>query len=340
MKALNKNLILLVFGLVIINLAAWFGFSYYTYSQNQKWQSIENKISSLENSVSDLKNNQVSSQQFDSLVEKSKESKQQIESLLKAYAELKNKPVEVIRQEIVKEKSQDEVLTEAVAKITSAVVSIVITKDVPKLEVVYVNPFGDDPFFKDFNVRVPRYIQKGTEEKKVGAGTGFLVNSNGYIATNKHVASDQEAKYTVLLSDGSQKPATIVYKDEKNDMAIIKVEGSKFNYVDLGNSDDLKLGQAVFAVGNALGEYNNSVSVGIISGLNRDISASGSSGAETLKGVIQTDAAINPGNSGGPLVTLDGKVVGINVATVIGSNSISFSIPINTIKGIIETVIK
>lgn len=232
-------------------------------------------------------------------------------------------------------KSRDEQLTDAVARVSPSVVSIVISKDVPQLEVVYTNPFGNDPFFKDFNVRVPTYRQKGVKRQKVGAGTGFLVTQNGYIITNKHVVLDEEASYTVLLSDGSQKPGKVVYRDTVLDIALVKMEGSNFKHVTLGNSDSLKLGQTVIAIGNALGEYNNSVSVGIISGLNRSIQAGGGNGfVEQLKGVIQTDAAINPGNSGGPLLDMNGNVVGVNVATVMGSNNISFSIPINKVKDV------
>jgi S1-C subfamily serine protease len=333
MRDPNKKIISIILTLAVLNLIAWGGFSYYNYNQSQKWQELNSKLASFENS-------NISKQQFDALVEKSKELKNELDSLIEAFAELQNKPKEIIRQEIVKQKSQDEILTEAVSAITPAVVSIVITKDVPKLEIVYINPFGDDPFYQDFNVRVPRYRQKGTEEKKVGAGTGFLINGNGYIATNRHVVEDTEAKYTVLLSDSSQKSAEVIYKDKEIDMALLKVEGSDYDYVNLGDSDSLKLGQAVFAVGNALGEYNNSVSTGIISGLNRDLAVSGAGGTETLQGVIQTDAAINPGNSGGPLVALNGEVIGINVATVIGSNNISFSIPINKAKEIISSVVK
>jgi serine protease Do len=120
----------------------------------------------------------------------------------------------------------------------------------------------------------------------------------------------------------------------------MKISGSNYSKVDLGNSSSLKLGQSVFAVGNALGEYNNSVSVGIVSGLNRDIQASGGGSTESLTGVIQTDAAINPGNSGGPLVNLDGQVVGVNVATVLGSQSIGFSIPVDSVKSIISNIVK
>lgn len=242
---------------------------------------------------------------------------------------------ETVRREVIKEKSQEELLTSAVQKMGASVVSIVVTKDVPKLEVVYVNPFGDDPYFKDFGFRIPQYQQKGFETQKIGAGTGFIVGKFGYILTNRHVAQDKEAHYTVLLSDGSQKEAQVVYRDEKNDIALLKISG-QYSFVELGNSDALKLGQSVFAVGNALGEYSNSVSVGIISGLNRSIEASNGSQVEKLENVIQTDAAINPGNSGGPLVDLNGKVIGVNVATVIGSQNIGFAIPINAVKNIIE----
>ena len=230
-------------------------------------------------------------------------------------------------------KSRDEQLTGAVAIASPAVVSIVVSKDVPQLEVVYTNPFGNDPFFKDVRIRVPTYRQKGVKRQKVGAGTGFIVTVNGYILTNKHVVLDEDASYTVLLSDGSQKSSKVVYRDGALDIALIKIEGSSYPHVSLGNSDALKLGQTVIAIGNALGEYSNSVSVGIISGLNRNLQAGGGNGfVEKLKGMIQTDAAINPGNSGGPLLDLNGHVVGVNVATVVGSNNISFSIPINKIK--------
>jgi len=246
---------------------------------------------------------------------------------------------ELINREQVIKKSQDELLTAAVAKATPAVVSIVVSKDVPKLEVVYVNPFGEDPFFKDFGFRVPVYRQKGVERQKVGAGTGFLATKDGYIITNKHVVEDAEAQYTVLLSDGRQENAVVIYRDPAQDIAVIKIPGSGYKTISLGDSDSLKLGQTVVAIGNALGEYSNSVSVGIVSGLNRKITASSGSGTEELSGVIQTDAAINPGNSGGPLLDLNGNVVGVNVATVIGSSNISFSIPIDSVMESIKRII-
>jgi serine protease Do len=246
---------------------------------------------------------------------------------------------EVAAREVIREKSQDQKLTEAVAKTAPAVVSIVISKDVPQLEVAYQNPFGNDPFFQDFGFQVPVYRQKGTVRKKVGAGTGFLLTSDGYILTNRHVVADTQASYTVLLSSGKQLEAKVVYRDPSQDAAVVKIEGKNFPFVELGDSSVTQLGQAVIAIGNALGEYNNSVSTGIISGLNRKIEASTANGSlESINGVIQTDAAINPGNSGGPLLTLEGKVIGINVATVTGSSNISFSIPINFVKTIIKSV--
>lgn len=236
-------------------------------------------------------------------------------------------------------KSQDELLTEAVAKVSPAVVSIVVAKDVPKLEIEYVNPFGDDPFFKDFNFRVPVYRQKGVERQKIGAGTGFLVTKDGYILTNRHVVADSAAVYTVLLSDGKQLAGKVVFRDPKNDLALVKIEGGPFKTVTLGNSNELKLGQTVIAIGNALGEYNNSVSVGIISGLDRSLEAHDGTRLVKLVGVLQTDAAINPGNSGGPLINMVGEVIGVNVATVIGSSNISFSIPIHTAKNLIGSIV-
>lgn len=275
---------------------------------NQKTsQTLEQRVLTLEKNISDLK----------------KQIADLTESLKQARAE----------KVVGSGKTQDQLLTAAVAKVSPSVVSVVISKNVPQLEVVYKNPFGDDPFFKDFNVRVPTYRQKGTKKEKVGAGTGFIITSDGYIATNKHVVEDEKAEYTVLLSDGSQKNAKVYYRDPVNDVAIIKIEGTKYKPVKLGNSDNIKLGQTVIAIGNALGEYNNSVSVGIISGLDRSIQASNQGGKnEQLKHVIQTDAAINPGNSGGPLIDLEGNAVGVNVATVVGSQSIGFSIPINAIR--------
>lgn len=255
-------------------------------------------------------------------------------------AQTQQEIAKVASQPVESAKSQDQLLTSAVAKTVPAVVSIVISKDVPNLQVTYLNPFGNDPLFKAFGVQIPVYQQKGSTLQKVGAGSGFIISHDGYILTNKHVVADSSAEYTVLLSTGAQKPAKVVYRDPNNDVAVLKINGDYPTVVNLGDSSSVKLGQTVMAIGNALGEYSNSVSVGIISGLNRSIQATDVTGStEQLSGVLQTDASINLGNSGGPLIDLSGNVIGINVATVYGSSNISFAIPINAISPAIKPYI-
>lgn len=331
---MKKNTIIYILTAAVFSIAAG-GVSYYL--QNNRINEESSKIAELQKQIAELQKQQADlqeniKQQTNQIKTAINKTNNQVSTL--AETEIKN------RQD-VRAASEEDLLTAAVAKAAPAVVSIVISKYVPQLEVTYENPFGDDPFFKDFNIRIPVYKQKGTVEKKIGAGSGFLVSTNGYIVTNRHVISDTSASYTVLLSNGKQLPATIIWRDSKHDLAIIKIEGSGYPTIALGDSDSLKLAQRVIAIGNALGEYNNSVSVGSISGLNRTITASDEFGhTETLTGVIQTDAAINPGNSGGPLIDLNGNVVGINVATVQGSNNISFAIPINAVKSIILSKIQ
>ena len=249
----------------------------------------------------------------------------------------KRKPSVMSVPQSIPQFPQPDRLTATVAKTAPAVVSIVISRDVPQLEVTYQNPFGNDPFFQDFGIRVPVYRQRGTTKKKVGAGTGFLISNDGYIVTNKHVVLDEAAEYMVLLSTGGQKKAKVIYRDGEVDVALLDIEGEGYSSIRLGDSSKIELGESVVAIGNALGEYNNSVSRGIVSGLDRTVKAAGPRGeSEELSGVIQTDAAINPGNSGGPLLTFDGKAIGVNVATVLGSNNISFAIPINRVRDIVR----
>jgi serine protease Do len=157
--------------------------------------------------------------------------------------------------------------------------------------------------------------------------------------TNKHVVSDKSADYTVLLNDGKKYKAKILARDPVQDIAILKIDASGLPVLELGDSDTLELGQTVIAIGNALGEFRNTVSVGVVSGLSRTITASGANyGSEVIQGVIQTDAAINPGNSGGPLLNLKGQVIGINTAIVSGAQNIGFAIPINNAKRGIKSV--
>lgn len=244
--------------------------------------------------------------------------------------------------------AQEYLVVNVVKKANPAVVSIVITKDIPIIEKYYEespgisDPFQDffgGNFFSPFQFQVPKYREKGTEKKEVGGGSGFLVSQDGMIITNKHVVSDEKAEYTVFTNDGKKYDAKVIARDPVNDIAVLRIEGKKFPYLELGDSDKLQVGQTVIAIGNALAEFRNTVSVGVISGLSRSVTAGDGAGQmEQLEGVIQTDAAINPGNSGGPLLNSSGKVIGVNVAMARGSENIGFSLPINTIKSVITSV--
>lgn len=170
---------------------------------------------------------------------------------------------------------------------------------------------------------------------KLGGGSGFIISDDGLVLTNKHVIMDPDAEYTVFDQDGGKSNVQIMARDPIHDVAILKITPPKrFAVAPLGNSRDLRLGQTVIAIGNALGEFQSSVSTGVVSGLSRLITAiSDISGhQERLRGLIQTDAAINPGNSGGPLVNLHGEVIGINAAVVFGAQNIGFAIPIEKAK--------
>ena len=254
--------------------------------------------------------------------------------------DLKNNTEKIVEKQSIF--SQDSFVIDAVKKTNPAVVSIVLTQEVPKYE-TYIdpnqptNPFGD--LFPGFNFNVPQYRQNGTEKKEIGGGSGFLVSGDGLIVTNKHVVSQKNVEYTVFTNNGKKYTAKVIARDSVLDIALIKIEGSNFPYLSLGDSDSLQVGQSVIAIGNALGEFRNTVSVGVVSGLARSITAGDNSGStEVLDKVIQTDAAINPGNSGGPLLDLSGKVIGVNVAVAEGSQSIGFALPINSVKGAIESV--
>lgn len=228
--------------------------------------------------------------------------------------------------------SQEEAIIKVVKEVSPSVVSIIVSKDLPIFEEYYLEPFKEfEEFFGEpFEFKVPQYRQKGTEKREIGGGTGFVVSEEGLILTNKHVVADTTADYTVFANDGRKFEAKVLARDPGQDLAILKIEAEeKFPVVKLGNSDNLQIGQTVIAIGNVLGEFRNSVSVGVISGLGRKITASGGGFYETIEGVIQTDAAINWGNSGGPLLDLKSQVIGINTALVLGAENIGFAIPIN-----------
>lgn len=176
------------------------------------------------------------------------------------------------------------------------------------------------------------------KEKKIdeNIGSGFVVSADGIIVTNKHVADLDNASYKVRLNDGTMLDVEKIYKDPVNDLALLKVNPKKpLIPLILGDSDTLKLGQSVIAVGTPLGEFTNSVTTGIISGLGRGITAgSPFQGEEKLDGVIQTDAAISPGNSGGPLLNSKGEVIGVNTAVSSQGENIGFAIPVSVVKRI------
>jgi serine protease Do len=241
----------------------------------------------------------------------------------------------------------EQTVIKVVKDVSPAVVSVIATKDLPVIEQYFreYNPFEDffsNPFdfFSPFQFRVPEYRQKGTEKKEVGGGTGFIISSDGFIITNKHVVDIEGAEYTVLTNDGQKYPAKVLARDPVQDVAILKVEKTGLPIVKLGDSDKIEIGQSVIAIGNALGEFRNTVSTGVVSGLQRSITAASGAGGgvENLEDLIQTDAAINPGNSGGPLLNLQGEVIGINVAMASGAQSIGFALPINLAKKGIDQV--
>ena len=225
---------------------------------------------------------------------------------------------------------EDSSVVSSVKKVLPSVVSVVFTKDVE-----VINPF---------NFGYPLDSPSRSIQTQQGGGTGFVITSEGLIATNKHVANVEGAKYTVITQDGKKYDATVVAKDSANDFAILKIDAKNLPVVEFGDSENLDVGQRVIAVGNALGEFQNTVTVGVLSGKERTLVASTSTGsaAENLEGLLQTDAAINEGNSGGPLVNVKGQVIGINTATAAKGQSegIGFAIPISSLRTAIDSITK
>lgn len=213
---------------------------------------------------------------------------------------------------------EEDAVIKVVEEVAPAVVSIV------RKEVLF------DPF-------------NGPVRAEDSIGTGFIIDGKkGIVLTNKHVVNSKDASFSVVMGEGTiSYDAKKIYRDPINDFAIVDLGlngDESLPELTLGDSDKLKVGQTVIAIGNTLGEFGNSVTKGVISGLKRGIIASdGPFGrAEALEDVIQTDAALNPGNSGGPLLNLSGKVIGINVAISRGAENLGFAIPINTLESVID----
>lgn len=179
------------------------------------------------------------------------------------------------------------------------------------------------------------------QPEAVSIGSGFIVGADGYVVTSKHVVSDigLGVKYQIITSNDKKYNVKNVYRDPLNDIAILKVDpaenpGESLRPVVLGDSSKLQVGQFVVAIGTALGEFRNTVTTGVISGLGRGITAGNEFQGliERLDNVIQTDAAINPGNSGGPLVNSASQVIGISTAVSVNGQNIGFALPINVVK--------
>ena len=180
------------------------------------------------------------------------------------------------------------------------------------------------------------------EDGRGAAGTGVLINSDGLILTNKHVVEKVSESVTIVTHDSEEQQAKVVGKDSTNDIAFLQVDNIPKNIppARLADSASVKVGDKVLAIGNTLGEFQNTVTSGIVSGIGRPIEVGDENGMsyESLFNLIQTDAAINPGNSGGPLVNINGEVIGINTAIVQEAQSLGFSIPINDIKPLISQI--
>lgn len=219
-------------------------------------------------------------------------------------------PGTTILQKVV---TQEQAVEDVVSKSSPAVVSVVAKQ-------VYLDLF------------------RGPVSEQASIGTGFIIESNGLILTNKHVVADAEATYTVVLPDDKSFEVKKIARDPLHDLAILKIEASGLPRLSLGDSSKVKVGESVVAIGNALGRFSNTVTTGVVSGIGRGITAGDSLGqSENLENVIQTDAALNPGNSGGPLINLSGEVIAINSAISPSGQNIGFAIPINTAKKTIDS---
>lgn len=232
---------------------------------------------------------------------------------------------------------------DVVRRSSPAVVSIVVRKEIARGNVF---PFDDFlEFGMPFIPSIPRSSPQGEpgEKQQVGGGSGFIVTSDGYILTNRHVVTDSSADYAVVLSDDRELPAKVLAKDPLNDLAVLKIDAGvgALPVLELGDSDQIQIGETVIAIGYALSEFRNTVTKGVISGVNRRVVAGDQRGSsEVIQEAIQTDAAINPGNSGGPLLNLRGQVIGVNTAVSREGQLIGFAIPINVAKHAVESVIR
>lgn len=228
--------------------------------------------------------------------------------------------------------TEESVVIDVAQRVSPSVVTIGITKTQQVLDFdLFADPFG---FFRSPTGR------EETIEQDIA--TGFIIDPEGLIVTNKHVVADIQATYRVITNDDQEHEVEKIYRDPVNDLAILKINpatSSGLKPVELGDSNNLRVGQFVIAIGTALGEFRHTVTTGVVSGLGRGITAgTGFTGSvEELDNVIQTDAAINPGNSGGPLLNSAGQVIGVNVAVSAAGENIGFALPIDIVKQSLDT---
>lgn len=228
------------------------------------------------------------------------------------------KPYEAskISQTVEETKKENETITQMLERVTESVVGISKLKSI-----------GNSIFLKD-----------GTS--KLGLGTGIIVSENGYILTNEHVSGEKYSNCYVTLATGKSYQGNVVWSSTDLDLAIVKINAKNLQYITLGNSSDVKLGQIVYAIGNPIGfEFQRTVTSGIVSATNRTIILNEDEKSSYMENLIQTDATINPGNSGGPLVNESGEVIGINSVKITSAEGIGFAIPINIVKTIIQSFV-
>lgn len=229
-------------------------------------------------------------------------------------------PLQVIRKSVYIEDSQ---IIQIVKDISPSIVSVVATKNLP----IYKEQIFSGNVYKNL---------------KVGGGSGFIITDDGLVVTNSHVVNDDSASYTVILNDKTEYDAEVVMVSPLSDIAVLQMISKDGENVDglpvvkFGDSKKIQVGQRVIAVGNALAQYENTVTTGIVSAVGRTISAESSGSINELLNLIQTDAAMNLGNSGGPLVNLNGEVIGINTAVATGAQGIGFAIPISDVLSMLE----
>lgn len=222
-----------------------------------------------------------------------------------------------------------------VKKVMPAVVSVVISENLKKIPK------------KLITLKTKKKLKKITDRNgdiEIGGGSGFIVDPSGVVITSKHIIADPDADYAVITNDGKKFKAKIILYAPHNDIALLKLRTTnrKLKTIKLGDSNKIQLGETVLAFGNPLGNFPNTVSEGIVSGLHRKIKAETDlkPGKDTLKEMIQTDAAISPGNSGGPLINIKGEVIGINTVAVENAENIGLAIPINPAKKILKSLNK